>query len=97
MQHIESLKSSIQVSVFPLICEIHWHNVNYLVNTILYTISKKNTPQGYSLRRDPLLFWQIKEEEVKKLRDSLQQQKQEAKSHGEELRAEALAKVLWCS
>lgn len=39
-------------------------------------------------------FWQLKEEETKKLRDSLEQQKHEAKSREEELHAEAKEKVL---
>lgn len=46
------------------------------------------------LRCDALLFWQLKEKEAKKLRDSLEQQKAEAKNREEELHAEALEKVL---
>lgn len=53
--------------------------------------ASKNTPY---FSCDPLLFWQLKEEEAKKLRASLEQQQQEAKHREEELHLEALEKVL---
>lgn len=56
------------------------------MNTV-YTIT------GLLYELDYLLSWQLKEEEANKLKDSLDQQKEEAKSREEELHAEALEQV----
>ena len=57
-----------------------------------YRVSK-NTSHGYF--QSPPLFWQIKEEEAKQLRISLEQQREEAKSREEELHQDASEKVFW--
>lgn len=66
-----------------------------LVVLVLYSkhIVSKNTSQAYFQRCDLLLFWQLKEEEAKKLRKSLEQQREQAKNREEELRVEASEKV----
>ncbi len=61
----------------------------FVVDSTAYIVK-----QVYFVRYDPFLLWQLKEEEVKKLRASLEQQKQEIKKREEEMQTQALDKVL---